>query len=99
MKTFINKKTEITFEGKPSGFANLAMIALNTPPQGGWTTDEMRKRIKVLTKLDKQELEAKIELEDAEFDTIHDCTKVLKWQFMHKDIVAFEDYLDEIKKE
>ena len=103
MKTFLNKKTEITQiddkEKKTNlGYADLAAIALNTAPQGGWTPDDMRKRIKVMSKLEKQKLGAKIKLEDAEFNTLFD-NKDVRWKFMHKDVVSFDDYLIELSKE
>jgi hypothetical protein len=101
MKTFINKKTDITMSQEDPtklGYSNLAIIGLNTPPQGGWTPDEMRQRIKVIAKLDDKDIGAKIKLEDAEFDLVVKCANI-KWQFMHKDVVAFDDYLSELKKE
>ena len=105
MKTFINKTTEITKQVKEGsdekinlGYANLAIVGLNTPPQGGWTPAEMTPRIKVIAKLDDTALDASIELEDAELDLIVTCSNV-KWQFMHKDIVTFVEYLEELKKE
>jgi hypothetical protein len=103
MKTFINTKTEITKgdeQGNTTnlGYADLGAIALNTAPQGGWTPADMRKRLKVIAKLEDQEFDAKIELEDAEFDTLYQ-NKDVRWKFMHKDVVAFDDYLEELKKE
>lgn len=100
MKTFINKKTDIAMSPEDAtklGYANLAIIGLNTPPQGGWTPTEMRERIKTIAKLDDKDLDAKIKLEDAEFELVVACSNI-KWQFMHKDVVAFCDYLDELKK-
>lgn len=103
MKTFINTKTEITKLNEEGtkvnlGFADLASMVLNSAPQGGWTTDEMRKRIKVMDKMDKVELGQSIELEDAEFEKILECSNI-KWKFMHKDVIAFEDYLLKLKAE
>lgn len=103
MKTFINKATEITFKEPISKgseelkvtnmtFADLAKMSLNSPPQGGWTTDEMRTRLKVTDKLEDITPEATVEFEDAEFAKIVECSKI-KWNFMHKDIVAYEDFL------
>lgn len=101
MKTFENKETEITQGNEDGsktnlGYANLAMVGLNTPPQGGWTPTEMRERINVLAKLDAP-LGTKIKLEDAEFNLVVACSNV-KWQFMHKDVVAFIDYLEKLKE-
>ena len=107
MKTFINKDTEIAFEMpseiegeelivKTMGFADLAKISLNSPPEGGWTTDEMRIRIKITSKFENAEKNSKIDLEDAEFDKVLQCSNI-KWNFMHKDIVAYDDHLLELK--
>jgi len=107
MKTFINKSTEITMAlppkvegGEPETsvmlFADLAKMSLNTAPQGGWTTDEMRTRINITDKLEDLKVDVKVKLEDAEFEKILECSKI-KWNFMHKDIVAYEDHLLELK--
>jgi hypothetical protein len=103
MKTFVNTKTEITQTDEKKnktnlGFADLSLIALNTPPQGGWTPDDMRKRLKVMSKLEDQKLGAKIKLEDAEFAELFAC-KDVRWKFMHKDVVAFDDYLIDLNNE
>lgn len=105
MKTFINKKTEITqaatataTEKTIMGYANLAIVGLNTAPQGGWTPAEMSERLKVIAKLDAAELDAEVLLEDAEFNLLVACSNI-KWQFMHKDVVAFAEYLEEVKKQ
>lgn len=103
MKTFINTKTGITKTDDRGnkvniGFAGIANMALNSPPQGGWSTDEMRKRIKVMDKLENAEIGDSIELEDAEFEKILECSQI-KWKFFHKDIIAFEDYLLKLKAE
>lgn len=97
MKTITNKSTEITIadeSGKTNfmTYADLIKICLNNPPKNGWTTDEMRKRIKIEDKLEDLKAEDDISLEDAEFDKVVECSKV-PWQFKHKDIIAFEDTL------
>jgi len=103
MKTFINTKTEITRKDekdniKHLGYADLASMALNTPPENGWTPDDMRKRLKVLVKLENKKLGAEIQLEDAEFEELF-RNKNVRWKFLHKDVVAFDDYLIELQKE
>ena len=103
MKKFKNKVTEITRQKKDGfgieniGFADLAKISLDTPPQGGWTTSEMRSRLNVEAKLTPMSLEDEIDLEDAEFGKLVECLNV-GWQFKHKDIIVYEDYILELKK-
>ena len=97
MKTFINKETEITVTNEKGdktfmSYADLAKMSLNAPPQGGWTTDEMRSRIKITDKLEGIEAGIEVQLEDAEFKKVLEASKI-KWKFMHKDIVAYEDHL------
>lgn len=103
MKSLENKTTEITKAdeaGNKSGmtYAELGLIALNNPPQGGWTTSEMRDRLKVVGKLEDNTEAVTINLEDAEFNKLTECMKGVKWNFMHKDLVSFEDYLSELAK-
>ncbi len=97
MRTIVNKSTEITMADESGEaifmtYADLIKICLNNPPKNGWTTDEMRKRIKIEDKLEDLKAEGDISLEDAEFDKVVECSKV-PWQFKHKDIIAFEDSL------
>ncbi len=97
MKTIINKKTKIVIadesgEQVPMLYTDLIGICLNNPPQGGWKTDEMRKRIKIEDKLEGVKEDGEIKLEDAEWEKVVECSKI-PWQFKHKDIIAFEDAL------
>lgn len=102
MKTFVNKSTEMS-EGQGDvkrqlGFLDLVRIGLNNPPQGGWTPGEMRTRFKLEDKIADIKLEESVDLEDAEFENIYTICKGIKWSAMHRDIVAFDDYLEELKK-
>jgi ABC-type molybdate transport system ATPase subunit len=104
MKTFENQQTSITApvqgtnEVKEMTYANLAQLILNVPPQGGWTKDEMRIRIKIEDKLEKLKAGEKIELEDAEMQKIVDCSDQ-PWQFKHKDLLRYLDNLADWNKE
>lgn len=98
MKTFINKSTNIkNGEDDLLGYANLAIVGLNTQPKGGFGVDDMRKRIKVMDKLDNLDLNKEVDLEDAELELIVSCSNI-KWPFMHKDVIAFSDYLIDLSK-
>lgn len=104
MKTIINKKTEITEqikqdspETKKLGYADLAIITLNIAPERGWTVEEMRIRLTTEEKLKDHKLNAKIKLEDAEFNKVVECSK-LNWNFKHKDILDYCDHLAEVGK-
>jgi len=100
MKTFINKSTLIkNEEGLILGYVDLVKVGLNKPPQGGWTPDEMRMCIKILDKLDNIELDSPVELEDAEYLSIFRTCSGLRWPFMHKNVVEFDDYLKQLSKE
>lgn len=104
MKTFENKKTTITesngTETRILGFADLALVGLNAAPKEGWTTDEMRKRFKVIDKLEdviKAGLGNTVDLEDAEFEILFNTSKV-NWAMMHRDLIKFDDYVQELSK-
>ena len=97
MKTVVNKATNIKMQdesGKTEfmDYKKLIQICINNPPKNGWTTDEMRKRIKIEDKLENVEVGGSVELEDAEFEKLLQCI-MIPWQFMHKDVIGFEDYL------
>jgi len=103
MKTFLNKETSITMNNQAGdrvsmSYAELSVTALNNPPEKGWTTSEMRDRLRVSSKLEDVEAGVTIDFEDAEFNKLKECVLAVKWNFMHKDIVAFEDYLVGLSK-
>jgi len=101
MKTIENKETELTKEvdGKEVklGYVDLMLLGLNAPPKEGWTTDDMRKRFNVIGKIEDSKIGNKIKLEDAEFQVAFDC-KIVNWAMMHKDIVAFDDYMNKLNE-
>lgn len=103
---FINIKTELTKqvgtnkEGNPIvenlGFVDLALVGLNSPPKEGWSVGDMRNRFKVIDKLEGLQLDASVELSAEEIQSIKDASDI-KWTAMHKDIVAYYDYLETLK--
>jgi len=101
MKTFENKITEITNqvsekEVKNLGYVDLALLGLRLTPEGGWDIEDMRQRFKLIDKLVLVDIGTDIELEDAEFDLI-ESTTIKKWAIMHKDVIAYSDYINSLK--
>ena len=99
MVKFENKSTEITMamdaEGKDLrilDYADLVVMLLNNPPKQGWTTSEMRLRIKIEDKLENTETDSTVEFEEKEVQKIIECLN-MPWSFKHKAIIEFEDYL------
>lgn len=75
-------------------FTTLSLISLvmKAPPEGGFSPDEMRKRFKVLDKVEALTNESTaIELEDSEASLLSSLFKKYKWGKMDKFIVDFED--------
>lgn len=101
MKTFINKKTQFTSKDEKIGFAKLAEICLDNPPKEGWSPQDMKLSIKIESKLEDQKFDAKIKLEDTEFDYLYiRCQpENMKWAVKHQSIVDFSEYLEILKKE
>ena len=101
MKTFVNKKTDIwkgkTEEEGTIGFAELSILALNKPKQGGWGSAEQRRIFKIIDKLEDKEVDVEIQLDDADVELILSCVKS-PWGFMHRDVPRLEDYLEELMK-
>lgn len=97
MKTLKNTQTDIPKqEGDGNAtFAELAMSALNQAPAQGFSPDEMRIRMRVLDVLQKGG--ETIELEDAHAAKLIEAASQVQWKFMHKDLVAFHDAVDELK--
>lgn len=66
--------------------------SLNSVPRDGFAPDEMRKRLKVLDAFDKLVPKAtKLELEDAEMETLKTCMAEMKWAVLSPDILKLTD--------
>lgn len=73
----------------------LIKIALDTPPDGGFTTSEMRSRIKILDKMELvSEEETCLELNESEASILKIATKTIKWAILDKFILDFEDSIE-----
>jgi hypothetical protein len=100
MKKLENKETGLTKEvdGVKSnlGYVDLLLYGLNAQPKEGWTTAQMKERFNVIEKIEKVKLGKTVELEDAEFMVAYNC-RIINWSMMHKDIVAFDEYLEKLK--
>ena len=89
---------------------DLLMSAVrNTNPQQGITVDEMAKRMRLLTEIDKHkpmfnikpedfkdsclELEADLELEDADYSKLKELFKEMKWGVVSSSIVEISESL------
>lgn len=74
---------------------DLIRSVLEQRPQDGFSVDEMRKRIKILDKLeDSGEGSSVIEFDDQEFALISQLAKSFKWGMLDKFIVEFADSLN-----
>ena len=99
MKKLENNEIELEFvKGEKIGFADLAKVCLNQIPEGGIPPLEMAKRVKVIDKVTLKVIGVKIDLEDAEFEILKKCADSTRWNLIHKDIVAFNEYLDKLNK-
>jgi len=97
---FENKKTEFKDEqGKDFlGYADLALTCLNSIDRNGCSPLEMAARIKVINPLQDLKIGGTHKLEEAHYETLKKCVNETKWTMIHKDIVAFTDYVNNMKK-
>jgi len=99
MKEIENKKTSIKNSGadmkeKPFvEYADFIKASINSVVKGGFSIDDIRKRTRILDAVENQK-EGKIILEDADLVTLKGCIKVMKWAFVHKDIIKFVDDIE-----
>jgi hypothetical protein len=75
---------------KKSTTKDLLKIAVNNLPQGGITADEMRRRIKILDKIDEAGEEF-LRLEDAVADELQKLVAMMRWTIVDKEILTFCD--------
>jgi len=96
MKKFENKTTGIQKSMKADDcmtFAEIGIECINNTPEGGFTPDEMRSRLRVIDNLKSAETE--IQIEDADFEKLKQCVNSMKWAVMDQDIVDFTDLINE----
>lgn len=102
MKTFINKQTEIKQSNEEGevvkiSFSDLAKMTLNITPKEGWVMKEMKSRFKLEDKFNGHEIDAVIELEDAEAEMLNSLAQI-PWAFKHKDIIAYVEHIEDLMK-
>lgn len=108
MKTFKNKVTEVTIPdvekstpkehvSKNATYADLALLCVRVPKEGGFGVEEMRKRFRIIDALDGIGDTANVKLEDQDADLLKEICKEFKWSAMHKDIIAFTDCMGDLK--
>lgn len=90
MKTLENKTTELPNGEEKLTYFELAKSCVNVPPQQGFDVQEMNKRLRVIEKLEGE----KVEMEDADFDTLKQCVNDMKWGVLHRDISDFVKYIN-----
>lgn len=69
--------------------AILLQNCLKTPPDGGFSFDSMRKRIRVAAVADAVKPGGEICLEDADFATAVDAIQSTRWNVMDPHIIDF----------
>jgi hypothetical protein len=84
-------KTVKLYEGETFKSKQVFFEVLSLPVQGA-NIQEMRKRIKILDKIDAAD--GVLELEDAEYEVLKAAITSNTFRLVHKDIVTIADTLD-----
>lgn len=93
MKTINDKEVQI---GKDKiNYKELLKICVNTPPQGGYTPEDMKNRVKILSVIDSSNGEMKFE--DAEYNTLKECVNKSRWNVLAPELVEFIEYVGNVK--
>ena len=108
MKEFKNKETEVMIPDekkstatelvtKVGTYADLCLICVRSPKEGGFSVEEMRKRFRIIDALDGVGKTATVKLEDQDADLLKQIMSEFKWSNMHKDIIELTDYVSKLK--
>lgn len=84
--------TEATEDTPAVTHAGLVKAVLERPPQGGFGIVDIRKRLRILDKLN--DAEDVIAFEDAEAELVQQCVQSHRWPVIHADIVTFCDSVE-----
>lgn len=95
MKTIKNKQTQLPkAEGEWMTYGDLIKACLNTPPQGGFSIEDMRSRLNIFDICDKAN--GSLKFEDTQAELIKTVVKDYKWGIMHLDLVEFTDEVNKL---
>ena len=108
MITLKNKKTAITIvdpRGEPmenAKYSDLIEVCVNQPPMNhqtgqpiGFSIEDIRKRLRVVDSLKKNNGEVK--MEDADYDLVIESVTGYKWLAINQEIVDFVDNVQSAK--
>lgn len=107
MKVLINKVTEIGKDSDGKGGVDYKQLILNcldyvpTAQSGqpiGFSRSEMRDRDRIEKSVDDSEDEDEIKFEDSDANNLKRIVDNMKWAMRHKEILAFIDAVDNMKK-
>lgn len=111
MKTIKLKVYKEEIGGKPIFLTTYDMLktAINNPPQGGFSVEEMRTRIRLMGVLDKHKhlfdikegefndallnIEADVDIEDADYTKLKSLFDEMKWGIVSKSILEISEGL------
>lgn len=87
-----NKPVVISVIPSINSYFKLLEICLDFPPQGGFSPSEMVKRYKLSEKL----IGESVEFDSGEMEKIKEVVKATNWNFRHKAIIDFADYIEKL---
>ncbi len=94
MATLENKKVNIEFEkGVQATYADLSKACLNNTPQGGFSSEQVVRRIRMLEALDASE--EIIEIHDEDVPAFKQAVRSMRWISLHKDVAM---YISDVEK-
>jgi hypothetical protein len=94
MKEIPNKSTALPpakTDGLAPTYADLLRNALDFPPQGGFTLEEMRKRGRIDKALTDVKAGDVIKLEDADYTAAQEVIRAVRWNGRSPELLAFAE--------
>jgi len=82
-------------------YTDLISDVANVPPspQGGWTTEKMRSRLRIQEVCEEGAKDEFVYFKNEDFREIKETLKTMNWAFPHKDFVAFDDYVNSLSED
>lgn len=98
------KNMNVTVANMATNYFELAITTLEVIPQTGITVAEMRARLELKKKIEKEKEDSEkagmiADLEASEVALLQHCVRNCQWRTMDKNIVAFSEYIEGIKEE
>ena len=94
-----NLETNLVFSPdstEKASYYDLILLCTSKTVSEGYTFKEMKKELDFIDKVEKAKVNSDLELNPKELEKVKKAVESFKWPVLHKDILSFCEYVDEL---